>query len=725
MSKTQPVRIKTPLADDLVFRALHGEEELGRCFTYELDLLSPKEDLALDDVLGHEACVELDLPSGGTRYFHGYVTRFAQSGRSGSYVTYTAELKPWPWFLTRTADCRIFQQKSVPDIVKAVFREHGFSDFKDLLSGSYSALEYCVQYRETDFDFVSRLLEQEGIYYYFKHEQGKHTLVLADSYGGHAPLDGYKEIEYFPPSDNAARPEHIYDWQHGKSVQPGRYVLRSFDFKKPKVTLESDSAVSREHAQSSYAWYDYPGDYYERGAGDAYARVRMQEVAAQHARARGLTDARGVATGGLFTLKQFPRKDQNREYLVVSSRQSVTLGSYESGSDEGLQFECTFEAMDSQTPFRAACVTPKPVVKGPQTAIVVGKSGEEIWTDEFGRVKVQFHWDRYGKSDENSSCWVRVAQVWAGGKWGGMHIPRMGQEVVIEFLEGDPDQPIITGRVYNADNLPPYALPDDKTQSGLKSRSSKGASPDNFNEIRFEDKKGDEELYIHAEKNQTVVVENDQTITVGGSKKDPGNRSIAVHNDETLDVGHDRAATIGNDKRERVGRNKTVQVGADHAESIGANMTISVGSSLTESVAVNYAGSVGAAMELSVGGAMAESVGLNKTQSVGNTKDVSIGKTYSLTVGKDMMSVVADNFTQEVGKNYELKVSGDAKETVTKKLATKAKAIQITADDEITLKTGSAQIVMKKNGDITIKGKKIEIKGSGDVIVKGSKVQAN
>jgi type VI secretion system secreted protein VgrG len=456
-----------------------------------------------------------------------------------------------------------------------------------------------------------------------------------------------------------------------------------------------------------------------------YARVRVQELAAQHERARGITDARGVSAGCLFSLAGFPRKDQNREYLVVASRQSIALGGYESGDGEGLQYECSFEVLESQTAFRAARLTPKPAVQGPQTAIVVGKSGEEIWTDEFGRVKVQFHWDRYGKSDENSSCWVRVAQVWAGGKWGGMQIPRVGQEVIVEFLEGDPDQPIITGRVYNADNMPPYALPDDKTQSGIKSRSSKGGSPDNFNEIRFEDKKGAEEMYVHAEKDQNIVVENNQTISIGFSKKDKGDKSEAVHNDRMLEVGHDKKETVGNDSFETVGKNKTISVGASHSESVGGSMSVSVGSSLTETVAVNYAESVGAAMELSVGGALTESVGANKTQSIGNTKDVSIGKTYSLSVGKDMNVVIGDTSKLEVGKNYEIKVAGDASESVTKKLSTKAKSIQITADDEITLKTGSAEIVMKKNGDITIKGKKISINGSGDVIVKGSKVQAN
>ncbi|HEU4618861.1 MAG TPA: type VI secretion system tip protein TssI/VgrG [Gammaproteobacteria bacterium] len=719
MANAQPVKIKTALADeDLLFRTMDGTEELGRPFLYDLELLSPKEDLALDDVLGQEACVTLDVRGGAKRYFHGYVTQFAQTGRRGRYATYRMQLRPWLWFLTRTADCRIFQGKTVPEIVTAVFREHGFSDFKDSLSGSYRTWEYCVQYRETDFNFVSRLMEQEGIYYYFLHEDGKHTLVLSDSHGAHSPLDnGYSEIPYYPPAQ-AVRDEHIYDWYFQKSVQPGKYVLRAYDFRKPKANLEVNSVVSRDHAQAEFEVFDYPGEYFERGEGDAYVKARIEELQTEHERARGVCDARGVCTGGLFKLAEYPRQDQNREYLIVSAHQSISLGDYES-ADQSMQFKCVFNAMDSAAPYRVARLTPKPVVQGPQTAITVGPAGEEIWTDKFGRIKVQFHWDRYGKADENSSCWVRVAQVWAGSNWGGMHIPRVGQEVIVDFIEGDPDRPIVTGRVYNADNMPPYGLPDNKTQSGIKSRSSKGGNGDNFNEIRFEDLKGSEQMYIHAEKDQSSVVENDQTEDVGRDKH------VTVGRDRTEDIGQDRTLHVGRDKTENVDRDKSIQVGKDHSEGIKSNMTISVGNTLTETVAINYTETVGAAMELTVGGVFTESVGANKTQTVGGSKDVSVGKSYGTSVGKDMELEVAENLRQQVGKDYELRVAGDANQNVDKKLLAKAKSIQITADDDITLKTGSAEIVMKKNGDITIKGKKITVNGSGDVILKGSKIQAN
>lgn len=719
MASKQPVTIKTPLAEgDLLFRTMNGTEELGRPFVYELELLSPKEDIALDDVLGHEACVSLELPSGGKRFFHGYVTHFAQTGRRGDYAAYSVQLRPWLWFLTRTADCRIFQQKTVPDIIKAVFREHGFSDFKDSLSGSYRTWEYCVQYRETDFNFVSRLMEQEGIYYYFKHEEGKHTLVLADSYGAHSALDGYAEIPYFPPS-STVREEHVYDWHIAKSVQPGKYVLRAYDFRKPKANLEVNSVVSRSHAQAEYEVFDYPGEYFERSEGDVYARARIEELQTEYERVRGVCDVRGVCTGGLFKLTEYPRRDQNREYLVVWSRQSITLGDYESGGDEGMQIKCTFNAMDSGTPYRVPRLTPKPVVQGPQTAMVVGPSGEEIWTDKFGRLTLQFHWDRYGKADENSSCWVRVAQVWAGANWGAMHIPRVGQEVIVDFIEGDPDQPMVTGCVYNADNMPPYGLPDNKTQSGLKSRSSKSGTGDNFNEIRFEDLKGSEEMYIHAEKDQNTVVENDQTIAVGRDRRES--------------IERDRQLLVERDKSERIDRNKTVDVVGQHNERIGGAMSVMIGSTLSESVGTNYAETVGGAMEVTVGGLLAVTVGATltettgggKTETVGGSKSESVGANKSLDVGGNRSVSVGGESSLEVAKNLNATIGGQHNTSVTKEMVVKAKKVQFVAEDEISVKAGSAELIMKKNGDITLKGNKINVKGSGDVTIKGSKIKEN
>ncbi len=722
----QPVRIKSAFGKDLLFKSMEMSEALGRLFHCRLDLYSPKEDIELDDVLAHDMTIEIDLPKGGTRHLHGFVSEMTQTGRAGDYVTYTAVLRPWFWFLSRAADCRIFQQMKVPDIVKKVFRDAGFSDFKESLSGDYRVWEYCVQYRETDFNFVSRLLEQEGIYYFFEHEDGKHTLVLSDSPGAHSPIKGYEKIPYYPPSQDAERPEHISDWILTKSVRTGSYRLNAFHFKKPKTSLEADASISFSHPHAKYEYFDYPGEHYEKAEGKRYATVRMEELAAQHERANGRTDAMGLYPGGLFEMKEYPRKDQNREYLVVATTHHLTIGGYETGhSSSNYEYTCAFEALPGDYTFRAERTTPRPVMQGPQTAIVCGKSGEEIDTDEYGRVKVQFRWDRKGKNDENSSCWVRVAQVWAGASWGGMTIPRIGQEVIVDFIEGDPDRPIVTGRVYNADNMPPYALPGNKTQSGVKSRSSKGGSADNFNEIRFEDKKDSEEMYVHAEKDQNVVVENNQTIVVGKSKKDKGDRVLQVHNDEGIQIGRDRVMAVGRDKTETVDRDKTITVKNNHSESIAKNMSIDVAQNLTETVSINYSENVGAAMELTVGGTMAVTVGAVMTETIGASKSETVSGSRSLEVGKDFTQKIASNLTITVDKDAKETISGAYTQAVTKEAKVSAKKIQLVADDELSIKVGSAELIMKKNGDITMQGKKLELKGSGDVIIKGSNIKQN
>jgi len=695
------VSITTPLGDDvLLFRRMSIKEELGRLFQCNLELWSLDEQLALDDVLGLDMTVTLALPNNKKRYFHGFVSRFSQTGREGDYAVYQAELSPWLWFLTRTSDCRIFQDKSVPDIVAEVFREHGFTDFELQLNESYRQWGYCVQYRESDFNFVSRLLEQEGIYYYFRHEQGKHHLILADSYSAHESQSGYETVNYYPPSENEVRKEtHISDWFLSREVQPGGYVLNDFDFERPKANLLSKSISSRQHAAGDYEIFDYPGEYLSNGDGDVYARTRLEGLQAQHERVQGQANSRGLSCGALFKLALYPRKDQNREYLISGTTCEFSSDAYASGGAGGFHYHCAFTALDAQQPFRSQRMTPKPLVQGPQTAIVVGKSGEEVWTDKYGRVKVQFHWDRYGQADENSSCWVRVAQIWAGGKWGGIHTPRIGQEVIVEFLEGDPDRPIITGRVYNGDRMPPYDLPANATQSGIKSRSSKGGGADNFNEIRFEDKKGEEELYLHAEKNHTNITENDRSESVGHD------RSLSVGNDKSESIGNNKSIDVAVDHSESIGANKTLSVGSNHSEQVGSNMSITVGSNLTESVAINYAETVGAAMELTIGAAFTETVGAAKEQTIANNKSETIGKNKSVSVGKDL--------SEEIG--------GAHSENVTKEYSLNAKKVVINAEKEITIKTGKASISMKDDGTITISGKNINIKGSGAINVKASK----
>ena len=559
--------------DKLVFYRMEANESLGRLFQFELALLSEDESIKIDDLLSQKMTVQVDLPGGGKRYFNGHVAQFTQVANLGRFAHYRAVIRPWLWFLTRTADCRIFQNKTVPDIIKEVFRELGFTDFEELLSKSYRQWDYCVQYRETDFNFVSRLMEQEGMYYFFKHEKEKHTLVFSDSISSHKPFPGYADVPYYPPEDRegTSRLQHIYDWSVSKSVQPGRYAHTDFDFKKPKADISANSPLPRKHANANFEIYDYPGVYRETGEGATYARTRIEELQTEHEQVNGTSNARGIATGSLFTLSKYPRDDQNREYLIISTEHVLQADAYEANQPQsgGEQYESYFTAISSQEIFRPARITPKPVGQGPQPAMVVGKSGEEIWTDEYGRVKVQFHWDRYGKKDENSSCWIRVAQIWAGKKWGGMYIPRIGQEVIIEFLEGDPDHPIVTGRVYNGDSMPPYGLPDNKTMSTVKSNSSKGGG--GYNEIRFEDKKGKEQVYIHAERDQDNWIKNDAREWVGQ------NRHLVVKGKQAEKVGGSKHLNVSGDHNEQVGGTVSVKAGMDLQTKVGKNYAVDSG----------------------------------------------------------------------------------------------------------------------------------------------------
>ncbi len=709
--KNRPIQVTSPLGEDvLLFYRMNGVERLGEPFVYELELLSASDGIEANKLLGEKITVHVVLADGSKRHFNGYVTRFGQYGVKGNFALYRATVRPWLWFLTRAANCRIFQNKTVPDIIKQVFGDQGFSgDFKQKLSGSYSSREYCVQYRESDFNFVSRLMEEEGIYYYFSHKDGAHDLVLSDSVSSHDKFPGYEKIPFHQEEGSAdrTRADHIYEWEVATEVQSSFYAMTDYDFKKPKTGLLVKSSVTRQHSHSKYEWFDYPGEYVEMGVGENLVRHRIEELQAQYECCEGKCNARGLGVGNLFSLTEHPRQKLNCELLIVYASYRLCLDEYISTATPSASeknFECRFGAMDRTVPFRPPRVTVRPAVRGPQTAVVVGPSGEEIYVDKYGRVKVQFRWDRYGTNDENSSCWVRVSHPLAGKQWGMVSHPRIGQEVIVDFLEGDPDQPIITGRVYNADQMPPYDLPANMTQSGFKSRSTKGGGPDNFNEFRFEDKKGSELVFLHAEKDQSIEVEHDESHWVGHDRKK------TVDHDETTHVKHDRTETVDNNetitigvnRTESVGSNETITIGANRTETVGKNETITIALTRTRAVGVNEAIAIGAAQEIVVGAARSLNVGANQSTNIGNNHSLSVGNNRSASVGKD------DSLN--VGKN-----------------------LNIQAGDQIVIKTGDASITLKKNGDITIKGKNISIVGSGkinvkadsDVVIKGSKIGQN
>jgi len=617
--KHRLISVNTSLGEDvLVFRRMSANEQLGRLFEFQLELLSENNEIQLEQIIGTNVTVRIELPEGtGTRYFNGFVSRFSHNGTSGRYAVYHATLRPWLWFLTRTADCHIFQNMTVPDIIKQIFQDNGFSDFEDRLSGSYRQWEYCVQYRETDFNFVSRLMEQEGMYYYFTHENGKHTLVLADDYGSHSPVPNYATIPYFPlDQHNRRERDHIYEWSISKQVQPGKYSLNDFDFETPAKNLRCVLNQPKNHALDGFEIYDYPGEYVESGEGDQYTRMRLEESHAQHEVAQGRGNARGVLSGALFTLQNYHRADQNREYLVVSVNHEAQSNEYESGySDTGTNYECSFTAMDAQIPYRSPRTTPKPVIQGPQTAIVVGPAGEEIYTDQYGRVKCQFHWDRYGSADENSSCWIRVAQNWAGKKWGAIYIPRIGHEVIVEHEEGDPDRPLITGRVYNGANMPPYDLPSNMTMSTLKSLSSKGGG--GFNELRFEDKKDSEQIFVHAERNQDTRVKNDAFEWIGNE------RHLIVKKKQFEQVEGEKHLIVkageggSGDQFEKVEGDKHQKVQGDHNQKVNGTLSIHADSDIQEKAGMNYALDAGMEIHLNAGMTAVVEAGASLTLKVG------------------------------------------------------------------------------------------------------------
>ncbi|MBI3897462.1 MAG: type VI secretion system tip protein VgrG [Gammaproteobacteria bacterium] len=524
--------LTTPLgANVLLFHHMTVTEELGRLADYQLDALSESGDINPDDILGKSVTIKMELPDGGDRYFSAYVTRFGLVGMEGRYHKYHAILKPWLWFLTRTQDCRIYQNKTAPEIIKEVFEEHEVAKYKLELTESYRTRDYCVQYRESDFDFISRLMEEEGIYYYFDPSDNRDMLVLTDSYAAHSSFPHYEEIAFLPKGQST-RPEREYigNWACEREIRPGKYVLHDFDFEKPSVNLAALTSLQRSHGLADYEIFDYPGSYTNREDGEKYARIRMEELQARHELVNADSNARGVAVGRLFKLTGHPRSDQNREYLVVKASFELHGQNYETGASDGASFSAHLTGLHSQQPFRTKQTTTRPAVQGPQTAIVVGPAGEEIYTDDHGRVKVQFHWDRYGQSNENSSCWMRVSQPWAGKGWGAVSTPRIGQEVIVDFLEGDPDRPIITGRVFNADQKVPHG----GVISGLKSQTHKGQGS---NEMTMDDTAGAEKLNLLGQHDMQMRAGNDQSNWVGNNQSDfvQGQRSsvIATGDDST------------------------------------------------------------------------------------------------------------------------------------------------------------------------------------------------
>jgi type VI secretion system secreted protein VgrG len=695
-----PITLTSPLPPgQLHVRSMTGQEELGRLFEYEIELLTKTPRVAAEALLGKPMTVSVAKHL-GKRLFNGIVTRITRLGTYEGITVLRVLLAPRLWLLTRTRDCRIFQHMTVPEVVAQVLGDHGIDFVKRLETAPYRKWEYLTQYRESDFAFISRLMEQEGIYYYFKHSAEKHDLVLADSMAtSHDPVTGYERMTVHAPSPMPLERDHLTSFRERSAIASAKVTLQDHDFRMRRGSdIRAVRGVSEEHDGDGFEVYDYPGEYTldenkkdadvrgTREGGERYAQVRLEELRGERERCEGEGNARGLEVGAVFAV-DIPEV-ATKKFLILSTHHEYRNPDPASGGAEGEVCHVTFAALNLERQFRPNRTTERPIIAGPQTGTVVGKEGEELWTDEYGRVKVQLHWDRLGQWNEDSSVFMRVAQVWAGSNWGAIHIPRIGQEVVVQFLEGDPDRPLVVGSLYNIDNPPPYTLPENATQSGIKTRSTKGGTPQNFNEIRFEDKKGQEELHIQAEKDMTTLVKNDQSTSV------QANRSVSTGGNESYSVTGTRTLTVTKKDTETFEDAREVSVAQADTHTIDGKRTESYNGGRERTVK-------------SFDNTTVE--GANKNTTVHGQYNVTADEHYKVAQGGNQIYVKDKVFVESVG---EIKLQNQQCE-----VDLKDGKLTITAASEITLNCGPTSITLKSDGTISITGpQKVTVAGgSGGV----------
>ncbi len=730
---------------DLAVVGFEADETLSKPYSVEVTLAAPAE-VALEEkeLLGQDALLTVNLGDGTARFFHGVVSRVvhwkASKEPDRQYCRMT--VVPRVWTLRHTRRSRIFQEMSVPEIVHQVLGEASVVH-RLALQGSYRKREYCVQYRESDLDFVSRLLEEEGIFYYFEHTEDGHTQILCDASDSCEPVFGDPRLVFREASRMVAASESVHEFAARTEVQPGAVALRDFNFMRPSLDLTTTS--NAEEGEQALEIYDYPARFEEAGTGKALAKVRLEELRVRTEMGKGASNSRRLLPGYLFQLDEYPVATLNHSWFLLSVRhvgrqpEALLFDQAAPGGQEAYRNE--FLCIPAHVPYRPRRITPRPTRPGAQTAIVVGPPNEEIHTDEHGRIKVQFHWDREGQNDDRSSCWIRVSQAWAGPGWGALYLPRIGHEVVVEFLEGDPDRPIVTGSVYNGQNPTPIGLPDHKTQSTLRSSSSPGEN--GSNELRFEDAAGNEQVYLHAQRDFNIVIENDKTQQVGGNetllvKKDrgrtvQGNQTLEVKKNDDTVIGGNQGLVVVKDRSTTVQGNHTESVVGDQSIEVAGNQSVKVAKASSETVGqgkmVNigaaYSVTVGAALNQFVGGLLSEQVAGAKTEVIGAKKSETVKGSRTLQVGGSLSEQIDNHRTLKVEKDLLLNVGGRFNHAAKDSYTLSAKEISLVAEEQFTLKVGSATLQVKKNGDVVIKGAKIEVTASGDVIIKGSKIAEN
>jgi type VI secretion system secreted protein VgrG len=685
-----------------------GSDAISQLFQFDVNLVSQDSEIDFSEVINKPATLTLMRDDEPVR-IHGLIADIEQGGRTADWVAYRVSLVPRVWLLSLNYQSRVFQNMTVEEIVTKVLKDAGFStdDYRFALSETYPAREYCVQYRETDLNFIRRLLEFEGIYFFFEHDEEREAMIITDDGGESAMIEGESSIGYHSGagmiSEEAA--ETVSQFICREKIVPGKVILKDYNYRTPETNLLSESQLNR----------DMPGTYYEYGQhfkdasqGDRLARVRNEEIECSRRTMTGDSNCVAFRSGFKFSLRDHYRSDLNGDYLLVSVSHQGAQGAGFGVGGQHPTYRNDFVCIPADVPYRPPRTTPVPRIPGIMTAKVESAGGDYAYIDEMGRYRVKMPFDLSDNSNGTASRPIRLAEPYTGPNY-GIHFPNHANtEMVWACIDGNVDRPLGLSTVPNPSNASP-AVADNKPQCVIRTAGQ--------NELIFDDTIGSENIHLHGTKDWTIDIVNDKSQTIG--------------HDETLSVGNNRSKTVGADQSETVGNNKTIQVGANHDEKIGANKTLSVAGNhdesiggnmiitiaqaLTETVGLNYAESVGGAMELNVGGALTETVGSNKTETVTLNSTLKVGSSLSESVGK--------NRAVEIGEDLSETIGGQHAENVSKEYSLKAKKVIIVADDEIELKTGQSTITLKKNGDIKISGKKIQI--SGMQVVKLSAMNIN
>ena len=698
-STDRPIVAHTALGPQLGFLSLKGREALSTLFEFEVELISGTFMLDVRSMLSTELTIEIETSSGSPRYLSGKVIEFALIGReqvNSNYYLYKATVRPEFWYLTQNQDNRIFQNKNVPAILEQVLGTYGFP-VEYQLTESYRDWEYCVQYQESDFNFVSRLMEHEGMYYYFKHDNGSHTLVITDAAATHEVFPAYETFTYYDSQGNVASDnESVLTWQRSAGMTTAKYSVVDYDFRKPQVKLDALTSEPLAGDDSSSEMYEWQGGYQELDHADQYARLRMQELKVNQELISAVTTVRGAAPGRIFTLLNHPRMTENQEYLIVSVNYQMGVAGYSTGTNRQDHFELFFNAIPSSVQFRAPRITPQPKTSGPQTALVVGPAGQELYTDKYGRIKAQFHWDREGKKDENSSCWIRVSSPWAGGGFGGLQLPRIGDEVVVDFIGGNPDRPIVLGRVYNEMNMPPVELPADANISGFRTQSVFGDSSTE-NHILFIDKLGQELVDLRAQYDMVVNILNNLDITVGNNRTEhiKNNLKTKVDRTEERSVGGTRTTTIdgletGNfnaSRVETVTGTQNTEVTSDDMFIVGGNQTTEIGANHTETIGGNDTITVTGAREEIVDSGVTETYNTQYTQTIDGPTTRTITGPVEDTITGDVTDTITGTVTKTITGDVTKKITGVVNRSYGSKVEEKIAATwKVQAGGDITFK---------------------------------------